>query len=236
MREFDSISAMKLESVGIIVGLRPFEDRDALARIFTRDFGILSGILKGAQVAKRKPLIGQIGAVSWNARLESQLGAFHFESDKNLLAPLFAWSDALALANSALALCAAFLPEREKYPALFLQTIKMFELLNQIPDKTASGVSGMTHYYLSWEIDMLREMGYAMDLTRCGGCGRCADLTHISRRTGRAVCSVCAAPYAEHCFEMPVTLLVTRHFLERAAADLGMRSLPVERELVMSEE
>ena len=78
---------MKLESEGILISLKPFNEKDAVGRIFTRDFGVLGGMLKGGVVAKKnKPLIGQVGAVAWNARLDSQLGTFHWEAEKNLAA------------------------------------------------------------------------------------------------------------------------------------------------------
>ena len=72
---------MKLESVGILIGLRPFNERDSVARIFTRDYGVLVGMMRGAVVAKKnKPLVGQVGVAMWNARLDSQLGMFHWEA------------------------------------------------------------------------------------------------------------------------------------------------------------
>ena len=78
---------MKFESVGILISLRPFNERDAIARIFSRDFGIMVGMLRGAIVAKKnKPLIGQFGNFSWNARLDSALGVFHWEPERNLVA------------------------------------------------------------------------------------------------------------------------------------------------------
>ena len=40
--------SMKLESDGILIALKPFSERDALGRIFTRDNGILVGMLRGA--------------------------------------------------------------------------------------------------------------------------------------------------------------------------------------------
>ena len=69
---------MKLDSDGILIGLRPFNERDCVARIFTREHGVMTGMLRGAVVAKKnKPLLGQVGVASWNARLDSQLGEFH---------------------------------------------------------------------------------------------------------------------------------------------------------------
>ena len=76
---------MKLESIGILIALRPLGERDSLAHIFTYDYGVIAGMMRGAQVAKKnKPLIGQVGLMTWNARLDSQLGTFHWESEKNL--------------------------------------------------------------------------------------------------------------------------------------------------------
>ena len=75
---------MKLESTGLLISLRPFNERDAVAHIFTREHGIVAGMLRGAVVAKtNKPLVGQIGNATWGARLDSALGVFHWESEKN---------------------------------------------------------------------------------------------------------------------------------------------------------
>ena len=123
---------MKLESVGILIALRPFGERDSVAHIFTRDYGLLCGMMKGAAVAKKnRPLVGQAGAVSWNARLDSQLGVFHWETAKNLAAPLMSDPRALSFVNSAFALLAALLPEREKYENLYNETIKLFVGANE---------------------------------------------------------------------------------------------------------
>ena len=383
---------MKLESVGILIAMRPFGERDAIAHIFTRDFGVLLGMMRGAQVAKRnKPLTGQVGAVSWNARLDSQLGVFHWEPERNLAAPLMSAPAALGLMNSAFALLAALLPEREKYEALWGQTETMLHglssppvegcgcavsraagwfsqdrdsqkyyslpynssltecakelrkagslpealfwkeiknkklegldfdrqkiignyivdffcaelgLVVEIDDKASHdwkreydenrdkylenlglkvihltavevlrnpgnaacgleikiqswlnhpaaretaqphpstggelGLRSSKDLYLSWEIDLLKELGYALDLTRCSNCGRAENLAHLSPRTARAVCSECAAPYLDKLFELPVDLNITKKFLERIAAEQGGEGLPHARRLLTS--
>jgi len=213
---------MKLESVGIIIALRPFGERDVVARLFTRDYGMLVGIMKGAQVAKKnKPLVGQMGVATWNARLEDQLGAFHFENDRNLAAPIMSDARALSLLNSAFALLSALLPEREKYESLYQATESLLQNL----------IGDSARHYLDWEISLLRELGYALDLTHCSNCGRTDDLTHLSQRTGRAVCSECAAPYVSQCFPMPVDLNATKFFLSRIAAEQGV-PLPNARNMV----
>ena len=80
---------MKLESTGILISLRAFNERDAIAQIFSQDFGVVVGMLRGANIAKKnKPLLGQYGHMVWNARLDSQLGAFHWEAERNMSASI----------------------------------------------------------------------------------------------------------------------------------------------------
>ena len=117
---------MKLESDGILISLRPFDDKNAIAQIFSRNFGVMSGMMRGAIVARaNKPLIGQIGNVTWNARLDSALGVFHWDAEKNLAAPIMNDSNLLPFMNSAFDLICNMLPERESYVGLYDDTIKL---------------------------------------------------------------------------------------------------------------
>ena len=76
---------MQIETSGILINIKPFSERDGIARVFTRDNGVLVGLLRGANVArKNKPLVGQCGTVSWNARLDSQLGANNSHADNSI--------------------------------------------------------------------------------------------------------------------------------------------------------
>ena len=210
---------MKLESCGILIGLRPMGERDSIAQVFTRDFGILHGVMRGAQVArKNRPLVGQVGAVAWNARLDSQLGAFHWESNENLSAPLMHDMRALACLNAAFALLNVLLPEREPYAQLYDSTIMLLHALADDND--------VMQQYLDWETDLLRESGYALDLSHCSGCGRTDNLYYLSPRTGRAVCNDCAAPYISKLYSLPITLDTTMHFVAGACAQQGTEVPP----------
>lgn len=210
---------MKMESEGILISLRPFGERDAIAQIFTRDYGVLGGMMRGAMVAKKnRPLIGQVGAVTWNARIDSQLGVFHWDAEHNLVAPLLADARKLSLMNSVFDLISTLLPERARYDVLYTQTIK---LLNNLNDVT----------YLKWEIDLLREIGYALDLSHCSGCGRQDNLNFISPKTGRAVCDDCAGPWRARLYKMPLSLNVCFRFLDAACAAQGAK-MPISRQML----
>ena len=204
---------MKLESTGIIIELRPFGERDFLGRVFTCDFGVLCGIFKAGQIAKTKPLTGQFGKAAWNARLDSQLGAFHFENEKNLLAHIFGSAEKLKYANACFDLLSKFLPEREKYDRLFSETIRL------LANPTAAE-------YLEWELCLLSELGYGLALDRCGNCGKAEGLKYISPKTGRAICESCGRDFGDKLFGLPLDLTATGYFLERIAG------LPASRKII----
>ena len=203
-------AGMKLESDGIIISIRPFGERDVVARIFTSNYGVLSGLLRGAGVAtKNKPMVGQMGAVAWNARLDSQLGVFHFESQKNLGLPAMMDSSKLMFMNSLFSLIETLLPERENYQNLYASTVRTLMDLN-------------ADSYLQWELDLLRDLGYALDLSKCSGCGAVDNLIYLSPRTGRAVCRTCGAPYDDKLFKLPINLNTTLKFLESVCRGLDV--------------
>lgn len=205
---------MQIETSGILINLRPFSERDIIAHIFTRDNGVLVGMLRGGAVAKKnRPLVGQYGKISWNARLDSQLGVFHFESEKNLSAPLLLNSDCLKLMNAAFALIYTLLPERELYENLYNNTL---DLLNDLATSNSP-----YDIYLQWEINLLRELGYALDFSKCSGCQKTENLCFLSPKTGRAVCAECGAPYIDKLYKLPVTLDVTKRFVSNVCSLQG---------------
>ena len=213
------IIIMKLESVGILIGLRAFNERDAIARVFTRDFGVLVGMMRGANVAKKnRPLVGQVGVAIWNARLDSQLGMFHWDAEKNLSVSIMMNPDALIRLNSAFEILATLLPEREEYSVLYDETLDLLGAL----------ASGNVQAYLTWEINLLRDLGYALDLSKCSGCGAMESLNYLSPRTGRAVCDKCATPYIDKLYRLPLNLNITMRFLENICMQQGV-SVPQMR-------
>ncbi len=216
---------MKLESNGILISMWPMGERDSVARVFTPDFGVLCGVMRAAQIAKKnRPLVGQIGAVAWNARLDSQLGTFHWESVRNMAAPLMTDAMRLMHMNAAFDLMAILLPEREKYENLYHETLTLLGALAGNNPNLA---------YLDWEIVLLRELGYALNLSRCSGCGGTDNLEYLSPRTGRAVCTVCAAPYINKLYKLPVTDDVTFRFLSGICDNQGAQ-MPTSRQMLKS--
>jgi len=214
---------MKIETYGILINIKPFSERDAVAHIFTKDSGVLVGMLRGAVSAKKnKPLVGQIGNVSWNARLDSQLGVFHWEAEKNLAAPLMFNADLLKIMNSAFALIYTLIPERESYNELYEHTVLLLQQIIDSPDPY--------NEYLKWEINLLGNLGYGLDLTKCSGCQKTEDLCYLSPKTGRAVCAKCGEPYRDKLYKLPVSLGVTGMFINHICNIQGVE-VPTARKI-----
>ena len=215
---------MQIETTGILINIKPFSERDAIAHIFTKDNGVLVGMLRGGVSAKKnKPLVGQYGNVSWVARLDSQLGVFHWEAEKNLSAPLILNPELLKIMNSVFSLIFTLLPERESYEKLYNETLNLMkDLPNEQNPRTR---------YLQWEIVLLRELGYALDLSKCSGCGRVDNLCYLSPRTGRAVCAECGEPYRGRLYDLPLNLDTTLRFIS-GICDVQGTDIPPARKML----
>ena len=216
---------MKLESDGILIDMRPMGERDSLARVFSRDYGVVVGAMRGAQVAKKnRPLVGQFGAMAWNARLDSQLGVFHWDAVRNMSAPIMLDGRRLAMMNAAFGLIGALLPERERYDTLYKATLDMLAQLG-------NGAADATGVYIQWELELLRDVGYAVDLSSCAGCGDTDNLVFLSPRTCRAVCARCGAPYVDKLYRLPIGLDTTRHLISHVCTAQGIQ-IPIARQML----
>jgi DNA repair protein RecO (recombination protein O) len=137
-------------------------------------------------------------SVAWAARLQDHLGSFTVESLRQRSGLL---ADRLALSglNSICALLHLALPEREPHPSLWRATMALLAALETDSDWPAA--------YLRWEMALLEELGFGLDLTRCAVTGSHEDLIYVSPRTGRAVSAKGAGDWAARLLPLPAALL-----------------------------
>lgn len=223
---------------GVLLAVRKHGENAAIIEMFTPDHGRHAGVVRGGAGRRMGPIL-QPGAqldVVWRARLEDHLGAYTVEPLRARAADVL--GDPLALAGltavcSVLAFC---LPEREPHPGLYARSVAMLDAL---------GADQWGYGYLRWELALLDEMGFGLDLSACAVTGRNDDLTYISPRTGRAVTRTGAGEWADRLLPLPASLLgggaagkedvlqglaVTGHFLSaHLAKALGDRPLPAAR-------
>jgi DNA repair protein RecO (recombination protein O) len=96
---------------------------------------------------------------------------------------------------SALCAMSRLLPEREAHPNLFETALFVAGFLDEDDVWPA--------LYVRWELALLKELGFGLDLESCAVTGASGDLTHVSPKTGRAVSASAAAPYAERLLPLP---------------------------------
>ncbi|PYG29085.1 DNA repair protein RecO [Pelagimonas varians] len=230
---------MDWRDTGILLSTRKHGETSVILETFTPSYGRQSGVLRGGISRKHTPHL-QPGAqldLSWRARLESQLGTFTIEPIRSRAAA--AMGDRLSLAglNAVTSLLSFCLPDREPHPDLYQKTETLLDLLGQ-PDVWPLA-------YLRWEVRLLDDMGFGLDLGRCAVTGSNDNLIYVSPRTGRAVTASGAGEWVDHLLPLPpvlhgqspmddteiiTALQTTGHFVEHHMAKaLRDRPLPPAR-------
>ncbi len=228
---------MDWQDQGTVLSLRPHGESSAIVELFTVAHGRHMGVVRGGTGRRLAPHLqpGSDLAVTWRARLEDHIGAYTVEPLRNRSAAIFGDRAALAALNAVTALLAFTLPEREPHPRLHARSMALLDLL---------GGPGWQQVYLRWELELLEEMGFGLDLGACAVTGSRDGLVYVSPRTGRAVSREGAGEWADRLLPLPPVLLgggagpqdialglrTTGHFLsQHLAAALGDRPLPEAR-------
>lgn len=207
--------------------------------VFTEAHGRHAGIVQGGASRKKAPVL-QPGAqldLLWRARLSEHLGSYQVEPLRSRAVAAFSGRLALAGLNAVTALLGFCLGEREPHPDLYQKTEQLLDLLDQGEIWPLA--------YLRWEMALLQELGFGLDLSACAVTGRNEELAFVSPRTGRAVSRQEAGPWVARLLPLPPVMLgqgaapdhevaeglkTTGFFLsERLAPSLGHRPLPQAR-------
>ena len=166
---------------GILIGVRRHGESAAVIEVFTAGHGRHAGVVRGGAGRRMAPVL-QPGArlqVEWTARLEEHLGHFRVEPLAATTAAIMADRAALEALGSVAALLSAALPERDAHPALYAATADLVAALGAAPDWPAR--------YAAWELALLAELGFGLDLSACAVSGATEDLVWVSPQSGRAV-------------------------------------------------
>ncbi|RMH40708.1 MAG: DNA repair protein RecO [Alphaproteobacteria bacterium] len=229
---------MEWRDTGTLLAVRGHGESAAIVEVFTEGRGRTSGLVRGGAGRRLAPVLqpGAVLDVVWRARLEEHLGTFSVEPVRARVSIL---ADALALAglHAVTALLVHVLAERDPHPRLYRMTEALLDAMDAGADWPAD--------YARWELALLEEAGFGLDLTRCAVTGTEADLVFVSPRTGRAVSRDAAGKWADRLLPLsPVlkgapgrrgdvlaALETTGHFLDTMVAPaLGDRPLPPARQ------
>ena len=217
---------MHLSAEAIVLAVRAHGEHGAVVRALTRGDGVQPGYVRGGRSRQMRPGLQPANAIAgeWRARTGEQLAALTIEPlhsraalhGEPLPAAALAWVTALT---------AAALPEAQPYPRIYDALGGVLDAIEAAP--TARGwASALARY----ELLLLAELGFGLDLGTCVVTGGGEDLAFVSPRSGGAVCRGAAHGYEERLFALPAFLAgggaagwpdilaglaITGHFLAR---------------------
>ncbi|MDX2234902.1 MAG: DNA repair protein RecO [Hyphomonadaceae bacterium] len=182
----------------IVLGARPYGETQALAEVFARTHGRSGAIVHGGASRRMKPVLqlGNVVRVTWKARTADQLGFFApFDLVDPHAARLLDDQPALAALSSAADLVRAGTAERQAHAGLFDAFLVLLDALGANDIWPA--------LYARFELGLLAELGYGLDLGVCALTGANDDLAYVSPRTGRAATRSAGEAYADRLLRLP---------------------------------
>lgn len=232
---------MDWQDEGFLLSARPHGETSTILEVFTAAHGRHLGVLRGGASRRVAPLMqpGAQLALSWQARLDAHIGRFRAEPLRGRAAAVLDDPPRLAALAAVCALAGFLLPERVPHPAFYARSVALL-------DAVAGGAGGWPLAYLRWEMALLEEAGFGLDLSSCAVTGATEGLAYVSPRSGRAVSRRGAGDWASRLLALPPCLLdpaaparpaeiaqglrLTGHFLTAwACPALGERPLPGAR-------
>ena len=235
---------MEWTSEGVIVSVRKYGENSVIIDTLTPTHGRHLGVVRGGASRKMAATIqpGSQVKLEWRARLEEHLGNFRVEQLESR-SDMFDDRLRLAALSSICSIVTFSFPERMPVAELYNSTLNLMDTLNTGGD--------WKPLYALWELQVLEEMGFGLDLTSCAVTNVTQDLIYVSPKSGRAVSRKAAGEWMERLLPLPSflrnkfetannedilnSLKTTGHFLSSwLATSLGERKLPEARNRLIS--
>jgi DNA repair protein RecO (recombination protein O) len=222
---------------GFVLAARPHGETALIVSVLTRTRGRHAGLVQGGLSRTRRPMFepGNQVVATWKARLSEHLGSWSCEVADTASARFIDDPVRLSALAAATAVADQALPEREPHPRAYDGFLAFLSVLESEVFAAA---------YVGWEMGLLAELGYGLDLTQCAATGANDDLAYVSPRTGKAVSLSAGEPYRDRLLPLPGFLIgrgdagpaevlqglaLTGHFLERHAFAPHNRPIPAAR-------
>ncbi len=190
---------MEWTDIGIVLGTRRHGEANAVVELMTREHGRHLGLVRGGFSSRQQPVLqpGNLVKAVWRARLDEHLGYYAIEGLDLRAAAFLSTAHALYGLNHLAALCRV-LPERDPHQPMFdLLDLTISQL--GAPPLAAALVA-------RFELQLLAELGFGLDLSACAVTGGAVDLIYVSPRSGRAVSRGAGAPWHDKLLGLPAFL------------------------------
>jgi DNA repair protein RecO (recombination protein O) len=190
---------MRIDAAAIVCALRAHGEHGAVVRLMTAEHGLQAAYVRGARGRRMRPVLiaGNLVSATLSARTDSQLPQATVELTHSR-APLMAEPLPAAAIEWATALTATALPEAQPYPRLYSALDALLSAIEAAPSASGWGAA-----LVRYELLLLAELGFGLDLETCAVSGSTEGLVAVSPRSGRAVSAAEAEPYANKLLPMP---------------------------------
>jgi DNA repair protein RecO (recombination protein O) len=205
---------MKWEDEGILLSARKYGESNAIIEVLTTNHGRHAGLVRHAYSGKQNNLLepGMQLDLVWTARLNEHLGIFLIDKVKSRTATLIQSKDRLLGFNSLVSLLLISLPEREPFERLYKATINLVDSMETdiiwLPD------------YVRWELLLLAELGFGLDLSACAVTGTNLNLVYVSPKSGRAVSSCAGREWRSKLLHLPEFLTLPSNVTESTSESI----------------
>ncbi len=200
---------MNWSDIGIVLSARKHGEGSAVVSLMTPAHGRHAGLVRGGSGKRARGIYeaGNLVSVDWRARIEEHLGAFTCELLKPQAALYLDDSLRLAGLSSACTVLEMALPEREPHPEVY-ESLANF--ITNLDSET------WLEDYVRWEIKLLGDLGFGLDLASCASTGQSDELIYVSPKSGQAVSTTAGEPYKDKLLALPSFL--------QAGANLEMKT------------
>ncbi|SDS06939.1 DNA repair protein RecO [Bradyrhizobium canariense] len=187
---------MEWTDEGIVLGVRRHGESSAIVELLTRDHGRHLGLVRGGAGSRMRPLLQPGNSVSavWRARLDEHLGTYAIEGTRLRAATVLSSSFAV-YGVTHLAALARLLPERDPHQDIY---DRLDHILDDFEDAGEAAV-----HLVKFELAMLAELGFGLDLENCAATGETSDLIYVSPKSGGAVSRRAGDPWRDRLLRLP---------------------------------
>ena len=187
---------MEWTDEGIVLGVRRHGESSAIVELLTRGHGRHLGLVRGGAGSRMRPLLqpGNSVRAVWRARLDEHLGYYAIEGTTLRAATVLASSHAV-YGVTHLASLARLLPERDPHQDIY-------DMLDRTLDDFDE-VGGAAVHLVKFELAMLAELGFGLDLENCAATGETADLMYVSPKSGSALSRQAGEPWRDRLLRLP---------------------------------
>jgi DNA repair protein RecO (recombination protein O) len=190
---------MRISTPAIVCALRSHGEHGAIVRLMTPEQGLVAAYVRGARGRRMRPVLmaGNVVQAQLSARTEAQLPQATVELVHSR-GPLLSEPLPAAAIDWATVLTATVLPEGQPYPRLYQALEGLLDAIEAAPSAAGWGAA-----LVRYELLLLAELGFGLDLDRCAVTGSNDNLVAVSPKSGRAVSAAEAEPYAGKLLPLP---------------------------------